>query len=152
MYDAVVVGAGAAGCVVARRPADAGATVLLLEAGPDLRPDVPEDFRDGWEFPRRHEWGFESEPDERGETLPLRRGRLVGGTSWVTRFGVRGSPADFARWTQRGCTGWSFEEVLPWFRRLETDLDWPGEPWHGDAGPIPVTRYREYPDSEFAEA
>jgi choline dehydrogenase len=152
MYDVVVVGAGAAGCVVARRLADAGRTVLLLESGPDLRADVPPDFRDGWDFPRRHEWGFQSEPDDRGSAVPVRRGRLLGGTSWVTRFAVRGSPADFDRWAELGCAGWRFDDVLPWFTRLETDLDFPGEAWHGASGPMPVTRYPAFADSEFVDA
>jgi choline dehydrogenase len=147
MHDAVVVGAGAAGCVVARRLADAGRRVLLLEAGPDLRADVPDDFRSGWDFPRRHEWGLESEPDDRGESVPLRRGRLVGGTSWVTRFGVRPSLTDVDRWT---CPGWTAGNALDWFRRIETDLDRPDDPWHGDSGPIPVTRYPHLADSEIA--
>jgi choline dehydrogenase len=152
MDDVVVVGAGAAGCVVARRLADAGRTVLLLEAGPDIRGDVPPDFRDGWDFPRRHEWGFQSDPDDRGETLPLRRGRLFGGTSWVTRFAVRGSPEDFDRWADFGCAGWGFDDVLPWFTRLETDLDFPDEAWHGSSGPMPVTRYPGVADSDFVDA
>lgn len=151
-FDVVVVGAGAAGCVVAARVAEAGRSVLLLEAGPDLRADVPADFRDGWGFPRREEWGYESEPDSRGQTLPLRRGKLVGGTSWVTRFGVRSSPADFARWERLGCHGWSFDDVLPWFRRLERDCEFADKPWHGDTGPMPVTRYPAIPHSEFAAA
>jgi choline dehydrogenase len=152
MYDVVVVGAGAAGCVVARRLADAGRTVLLLESGPDLRADVPPDFRDGWDFPRRHEWGFQSEPDDRGSAVPVRRGRLLGGTSWVTRFAVRGCPADFDRWVELGCAGWRFDDVLPWFTRLETDLDFPGDAWHGASGPMPVTRYPVFADSDFVDA
>jgi choline dehydrogenase len=151
-YDVVVVGAGAAGCVVAARLAELGREVCLVEAGPDLRRDVPADFRDGWEFPRRHEWGFEALPDDRGSTQPVRRGRLVGGTSWVTRFAVRGGPADFDLWARTGCPGWSFDEVLPWFRRIETDLDFPDVPWHGADGPMPVTRYPTVPDGDFAAA
>jgi choline dehydrogenase len=151
-YDVVVVGAGAAGCVVGARLSQTGRSVCVVEAGPDLRSDVPADFRDGWDFPRRHEWGFESLPDDRGERLPLRRGKLVGGTSWVTRFAVRGAPADFDRWVRNGCVGWSFAEVLPWFRRTETDQDFPDDPWHGDAGPMPVTRYLDVADGEFATA
>ena len=126
--------------------------MLLLEAGPDLRADTPADFRDGWDFPRRPEWGYESEPDARGQSLPVRRGRLVGGTSWVTRFGVRGSPLDFAAWERLGCAGWGFDDVLPWFRRLEHDVEFGDRPWHGDNGPMPVTRYPAIPHSEFAAA
>src|SRR2546430_1479299 len=103
-YDVVVAGAGAAGCVVAARLAEAGRQVCLIEAGPDLRGDMPADFRDGWDFPRgQHEWGFQSLPDHRGKMVPLRRGKLVGGTSWVTRFAVRGAPADFESWVHNGC-------------------------------------------------
>jgi choline dehydrogenase len=126
--------------------------VLLLEAGPDLRAEMPADFRDGWAFPRRQEWGYESEPDARGQSVPLRRGKLVGGTSWVTRFGVRGSPLDFAAWERLGCSGWGFDDVLPWFRRLERDVEFGDRPWHGDNGPMPVTRYPAMPHSEFAAA
>lgn len=151
-YDVVVVGAGAAGCVIAARLAEAGRHVCLVEAGPDLRRDVPADFRDGWEFPRRHEWGYESQPDDRGTSLPLRRGKLVGGTSWVTRFAVRGAPTDFDAWDRHGCTGWSFDDVLPWFRRIETDVDFPDSPWHGSDGPMPVTRYPAVADHEFTTA
>lgn len=151
-FDVVVVGAGAAGCVVGARLAEAGREVCLVEAGPDLRHDVPEDFRSGWDFPRRHEWGFESLPDNRGKSVPLRRGKLVGGSSWVTRFAVRGAPTDFDSWARSGCRGWGFDEVLPWFRRIESDLDFPDAPWHGSGGPMPVTRYAGVADSEFAAA
>jgi choline dehydrogenase len=151
-YDVVVVGAGAAGCVVGARLSQTGRSVCVVEAGPDLRSHVPADFRDGWDFPRRHEWGFESLPDDRGESLPLRRGKLVGGTSWMTRFAVRGAAADFNRWAQNGCVGWNLDEVLPWFRRIETDQDFPDQPWHGDTGPIPVTRYLNVADGGFATA
>ena len=141
-FDCIVVGGGAAGCVLARRLGETGArSVLLIEAGPDRRADTPPEWRDGWTLPTVLDWGFTREPVADGTPTPLRRGRLLGGTSWLTRFAVRGSPADFDAWAADGNPGWAFEEVLPAFRRVETDLDFGEEPWHGDAGPVPITRY-----------
>ena len=151
-YDVVVVGAGAAGCVVAARLAETSQRVCLIEAGPDLRADVPADFRDGWDFPRRYEWDYQSVAADGAAPVSVRRGRLVGGTSWVTRFAVRGAAADFDAWAHSGCTGWTFDDVLPWFRRIESDQDFPDLPWHGGDGAIPVTRYRDIADGEFASA
>ena len=142
-FDVVIVGAGAAGCVVARRLADADRSVLLLEAGPDLRRATPAELRDGWVLPRIPDWGFESEPNANGGTQRLRRGRLVGGTSWLTRFAVRGAASDFDAWATRGNPTWGFADVLPIFRRIEADADFGTKPWHGEAGPLPITRYPE---------
>jgi choline dehydrogenase len=151
--EIVVVGAGAAGCVAARRTAEsARARVLLLEAGPDLRREAPPDLRDGWRLPSLPEWGFESEPDDNGTTTKLRRSRLLGGTSWLTRFAVRGAAADFDAWAAQGNPGWAFEDVLPAFRRLEADAEFGDDPWHGDGGPVPITRYPDLPRSEIHEA
>ena len=148
-FDFVVVGGGAAGCVMAARLAGAGVgSVLLLEAGPDLRGDLPEALRDGWHLPRPPDWGFTADHPDGGDPQPLRRGRLLGGTSWLTRFGIRGSPAEFDEWAELGNAGWSFDEVLPYFRRLERDVEFGDRPWHGDSGPIPITRY---PDLEQTE-
>jgi choline dehydrogenase len=142
--DVVIVGGGAAGCVVAARiAAGTSASVLLLEAGP--ADDPPADFHDGWRLPKGFDWDYASEPDERGVSEPLRRMRRVGGTSWLTRFGVRGSTADFDGWAARGLDGWAFDDVLPWFRKLEADLDFRDTAWHGSDGPVPITRY---PDLE----
>jgi choline dehydrogenase len=142
--DVVVVGGGAAGCVVAARLSETPERrVLLLEAGTDLRANVPYDMRDGWHLPRISDWGYASEPDSHGSTQPLRRVKLLGGTSWLTRFAVRGSPADYNEWSTLGNPGWRFEDVLPYLKRLETDLDFGDAVWHGDNGPLPVTRYRE---------
>lgn len=143
-FEVVVVGAGAAGCVVAVRLAqDPARSVLLLEAGPDLRSDPPSALHDGWRLLPKgsFDWGYAAEPDDRGAAPELRRIKLVGGTSWFTRFAVRGSPSDFDELAARGNPGWSFDDVLPYFRRIEADLDYGHEPWHGDAGPIPITRY-----------
>jgi choline dehydrogenase len=124
----------------------------LVEAGPDLRAATPADFRDGWRLPTIPDWGLQSEPDATGATGKLRRGRLMGGTSWLTRFAVRGAAADFDAWAASGNPGWSFADVLPAFRRLEADADYGDRPWHGDRGPIPITRYLDHEPSEIHAA
>ena len=156
-FDVVVVGGGAAGCVVAGRLAsNAARSVLLLEAGPDRRANLPGKLRDGWSLARgadwEHDWKYVAEPDARGIAEELRRGRLLGGTSWLTRFAVRGSPADFDGWEALGCPGWGFDQVLPYFNRLETDLDFGDEEWHGGRGPMPITRYREHAPTDIHAA
>jgi choline dehydrogenase len=150
--EVIVVGAGSAGCVVAARLAGSGRSVLLVEAGPDPGRDLDDTFHDGWNLPAGHDWGYEAEPDERGSVRTLRRGRLVGGTGWQTRFALRGAPSDFNAWAARGNPGWSFEDVLPWFNRVETDQDFGDAPWHGLDGPLPITRYPELRRSEIHEA
>ena len=145
-FDVVIVGAGAAGCVVARRVADAiDGSVVLLEAGPDLGHDVSAPLRDGWSNPTGGEWstdwGYASEPDAGvAAGTPLRRGRLLGGTSWLTRFAVRGAAADFDAWAARGNPGWDYASVLPAFRRLEADAEFGDRDGHGTDGPMPITR------------
>ena len=69
--------------------------------------------------------------------------KLLGGTSSIVRFALRGSPADYGEWEALGNAGWGFEGVLPYLRRLEADLDFGDRPWHGANGPIPVTRYAD---------
>lgn len=154
--EVLVVGGGAAGCVVARRLADQGRTVLLLEAGPDPENRAGPALLDGWRNPTgaawTTDWGFASEPVADGSSSKLRRGRLLGGTSWLTRFAVRGHPADFDAWADRGNPGWSFADVLPTFRRLETDVDFGDAPWHGDTGPMVVDRYRRFRRSAIHDA
>jgi len=152
-FDVAVVGGGAAGGVVASRLAESrDRSVVLLEAGPDVRVRIPADWRDGWRLPILPDWEFQSEPDGAGATTTLRRGRLLGGTSWLTRFAVRGAAADFDAWAARGNPGWSFADVLPAFRRLEADAEFGGNPWHGNRGPIPVTRYPDLQSSEIHAA
>ena len=152
-FDIAVVGGGAAGCVVASRLAASGdRSVILIEAGPDARPTTPADWRNGWALPTLPDWGFEAVAADAAAPKKLRRGRVLGGTSWFTRFAVRGGASDFDDWAARGNPGWSFEDVLPTFRRVEADAEFGSSRWHGDRGPIPITRYPELETSEVHAA
>jgi choline dehydrogenase len=152
-FDVVVVGGGAAGCVVAARLSEAASrSVLLVEAGPDLRASPPEGFSDGWRLPQGFDWGYQSEPSEHAPVQPLRRGKLIGGTSWLTRFAFRGAPADYDEWAAIGNPGWSFDDVLPYLKRLETDIDFGQHAWHGDCGPVPITRYSDVESTDVGAA
>ena len=142
-YDVIVAGGGSAGCVAAARlSADDRCRVLLLEAGPDYPAagDLPADIADGSMPTTSHDWGFIAEPDERGRSVPLPRGRLMGGCSATNAcFALRGWPQDYDQWAARGNPGWSFADLLPVFRAIESDADFGGD-WHGADGPVPVRR------------
>lgn len=144
MADAVVVGGGSAGCVLAARLSeDAACRVVLLEAGQDLArlADVPPDVLDASGPTLAHDWGYLAEPGPLGRRRALPRARLIGGCSATNGcFALRGAPADYDGWAQLGNPGWSFAEVLPFFCRLEADADFDDQ-WHGRDGPLPVRRH-----------
>jgi 4-pyridoxate dehydrogenase len=158
-HDYVIVGAGSAGCVLAARLSeDPGTRVLLLEAGGwDRDPMIHVPL--GWGkilTERRHDWGYFCEPEENvgGRRVECARGRIVGGCSSTNAMAfVRGNPGDYDRWAASGAPGWSFGEVLPWFRRME---DWEGgaSALRGAGGPLRTQfcRYRDPLLDAFAAA
>ncbi|MEL0018679.1 MAG: GMC family oxidoreductase N-terminal domain-containing protein, partial [Rickettsiales bacterium] len=143
--DYVVVGAGSAGCVLANRlSADPNNRVALLEAGPmDRDPLIHIPIGIGkMHAERRHDWGYDSEPgDGTGRVIEAMRGKVVGGSSSINVMAyVRGHRGDYDRWAQKGATGWSYDDVLPYFRRNES-WQGPADPeYRGAAGDLTVVR------------
>ncbi|MGA3002385.1 MAG: GMC family oxidoreductase N-terminal domain-containing protein [Acetobacteraceae bacterium] len=142
-YDYIVVGAGSAGAVVANRlSADPRNKVLLLEAGPASHPwsRIPVSYAKLIKNPAAN-WLYASEPEANtnGRSLPVPRGRLLGGSSSINGMAfVRGQAQDFDHWAQLGNQGWSYADVLPFFRRMES-YDGGEDEFRGGEGPLRVT-------------
>src|ERR1700761_9045789 len=143
-YDFIVTGAGSAGCAVAGRLSESGQyRVLLLEAGTkDTNPwiHVPLGYTKTYTDPRVN-WMFDSEPEEQlnGRTLYQPRGKVLGGTSSINGMVyMRGTPTDYDGWRQRGCEGWGYDDVLPFFRKAE-DQERGANEHHGVGGPLHVS-------------
>jgi 4-pyridoxate dehydrogenase len=149
-FDYIIIGAGSAGCTLANRlSADGRARVLLLEAGGwDRHPLLKLPL--GWGkvlLDRMYDWGYDTEPEAtmNGRRIEVARGKVIGGSSSINAMAyVRGNRADYARWASRGLPDWSYDKVLPYFRKQES---WEGGPseYRGGDGPL-ATRKARYQD------
>lgn len=142
----VVVGAGSAGCALAYRLAEAGRRVTVIEhGGSDAGPFIQ--MPAALSYPMNmgiYDWGLRTEPEPHlgGRVLATPRGKVLGGSSSINGMVyVRGHARDFDHWAETGATGWSFADVLPYFKRMET---WHGDAgeaeWRGHDGPLHITR------------
>jgi choline dehydrogenase-like flavoprotein len=144
-FDFVIVGAGTAGCVLANRlSADPANRVCLIEAGGrDWHPfiHVPAGVAAAIGTPSLG-WGYWSVPQAHldGRKIPVPRGRVLGGSSSINGMAYhRGQPGDYDDWAAMGNAGWSYAEVLPYFKRSENNPDYAGSPYHGQGGEMNVT-------------
>lgn len=154
--DLVIVGAGSAGCVLANRlSADGRLGVVLLEAGPpDRSPWIHLPIGYGktmWSDAVNWRFYTDPEPTMDGRRVYWPRGRCLGGSSSINGLiAIRGQPEDYDRWVSEGASGWGWNDVLPYFNKLEDNPDFAGDPLHGQGGPVRISSIR--PGDELIDA
>lgn len=159
MYDTIVVGAGSSGCVIAgRMSADASHRVLLLEAGGKdnsfliRKPGMIALIHTVPQIKEKFDWGYKTTPqaDALQREVKTTRGKVMGGSSSINGMVfVRGNRANYDGWAAEGCTGWSFDELLPLYKRME-DFEGGGSDLRGTGGPLAVTYSKKLSPVSYA--
>ncbi|MGF6291414.1 GMC family oxidoreductase [Paraburkholderia youngii] len=147
-FDYVIVGGGSAGCVLAHRlSAEPSVRVALIEAGADTPPGaVPAAILDSYPMPvfcgDAYIWpDLKAKATQHAAPRVYEQGRVMGGGSSINvQSANRGLPRDYDEWAANGAEGWSWRDVLPYFRKLERDVNFPGGELHGSDGPVPIRR------------